>query len=305
MAEKIDGKAIAQEIRKEIAEDVSRMKAQGVSPHLSVVLVGENPASKVYVRMKGKACEEVGIVSETLTYPASLSQDELIGIVKSKNDDIKVHGILVQLPLPDHIDENLIIETIAPEKDVDGFHPVSMGKLTQGLIDGFVPATPLGILELLLRSGNPPDGKHVVIVGRSNIVGKPLGLLLLRKGKGGNATVSFCHSRTNDLGAITRTGEILVAAVGSPEMIRGDMVMPGAVVIDVGVNRVEDADHPKGYRLVGDVHFEEASKVAKAITPVPGGVGPMTIALLLKNTLKACRLLTSTKLTSTELNSTE
>lgn len=305
MAEKIDGKAIAQEIRKEIAEDVSRMKAQGVSPHLSVVLVGENPASKVYVRMKGKACEEAGIVSETLTYPASLSQDELIGIVKSKNDDIKVHGILVQLPLPDHIDENLIIETIAPEKDVDGFHPVSMGKLTQGLIDGFVPATPLGILELLLRSGNPPDGKHVVIVGRSNIVGKPLGLLLLRKGKGGNATVSFCHSRTNDLGAITRTGEILVAAVGSPEMIRGDMVMPGAVVIDVGVNRVEDADHPKGYRLVGDVHFEEASKVAKAITPVPGGVGPMTIALLLKNTLKACRLLTSTKLTSTELNSTE
>lgn len=289
MAYIIDGKKIAQEIRQEVGSEVQKLKRRGIHPHLTVVLVGENPASQVYVRMKGKACEEVGILSETLTFPDSLTQAELLDVIHDLNDNPEIHGILVQLPLPPHIDENLILETISPDKDVDGFHPINVGKLASGQSDGFVPATPAGVLELLMRTNNPPEGKHVVIVGRSNIVGKPLGLLLLRKQKGGNATVTFCHSRTQNLGSITQKADILVAAIGRPEMIRKEMVKPGAVVIDVGVNRVEDSTRPKGYRLVGDVHFEGVSEVAKAITPVPGGVGPMTIALLLRNTLKASK----------------
>jgi len=293
MAQIIEGKEIAQKIRDEVADEVQQLKKEGIVPHLTVILVGENPASQVYVRMKGKACEKAGISSETLTYPATITQAELIDRIVKLNKNPKVHGILVQLPLPSHIDENLILETISPGKDVDGFHPVNVGKLASGLLDGFVPATPAGIVELLVRSNHPPDGKHVVVVGRSNIVGKPVGLLLLRKQKGANATVTFCHSRTKDLGAVTRTGEILIAAIGQAEIIKKDMVKPGAVVIDVGVNRVDDPTQPNGYRLVGDVDFKEVSKIAEAITPVPGGVGPMTIALLLKNTVKACRQLTA------------
>ena len=216
---------------------------------------------------------------------------ELMNTIDSLNKNSTVHGILVQLPLPSHIDENRIIEKISPDKDVDGFHPINMGKLTLGLEGGFVPCTPAGILELLLRTNHSPEGKHVVIVGRSNIVGKPLGLLLLRKQKGGNATVTFCHSKTPDLKSITLKADILVAAVGRAETIKKDMIKPGCVVIDVGVNRVKDPTKTKGYRLVGDVDFSEVSKIAQAITPVPGGVGPMTIAFLLKNTLEASKKL--------------
>lgn len=289
MAMIIDGKKIALEIREEVALEVQELKKRGIQPHLTAVLLGDDPASHVYVRNKKKACEKAGISAETLMLSKDTQQTELITLIQDLNENPGVHGILVQLPLPSHIDEQVVLETIYPQKDVDGFHPVNVGKLTAGLTDGFVPATPTGIVELLLRSQNPPDGKHVVIVGRSNIVGKPLGLLLLRKAKGGNATVTFCHSRTENLESITREADILVAAIGYPEMIRKEMVKPGAVVIDVGVNRVEDATRPKGYRLVGDVQFSEVSEVAKAITPVPGGVGPMTIALLLKNTLMACK----------------
>ena len=284
----IDGKRIAQDIRDEITAEVSELRKKDLHPHLSVVLVGENPASHVYVRMKAKACKEAGMSSETLTFPDSVSQDELLRVVHDLNKNKNVHGILVQLPLPDQIDENVILLAIAPEKDVDGFHPVNVGKLTTGMTDGFVPATPAGILELLLRSGYSPTGKHVVVVGRSNLVGKPLGLLLLRKGEGGNATVTYCHSRTKDLGQVTKLGDILVAAVGRPNTITKEMVKLGAVVIDVGTNRVEDSTKKRGYRLVGDVDFDGVSTVAEAITPVPGGVGPMTIALLLRNTLQAC-----------------
>ncbi len=290
MASIIDGKMIAQDIRKEVAEEVAELKKKGIHPHLSVILVGENPASTVYVKNKGKACEEVGMESETLRYPDTISQQELLKIIDGLNRNTSVHGILVQLPLPDHINENTIIESIDYRKDVDGFHPINTGKLASGLTDGFVPCTPAGVVELLKRSGNYPESKHAVIVGRSNIVGKPLGLLLLRKGKEGNATVTYCHSKSAHLDEITRTADILIAAIGKAEMIRGNWIRKGAVVIDVGVNRVEDASAPKGYKLVGDVCFNEAKELASAITPVPGGVGPMTIAFLLKNTLLACKM---------------
>ena len=289
MANIIDGKRIAQEIREEVAIEVQEIKKYGVHPHLTAVLVGDNPASHVYVRNKKKACEKADISAETIMLSDKITQEELTNIVQDLNENTKVHGILVQLPLPPAIDENQIIEMISPDKDVDGFHPINMGKLASGMEDGFVPCTPAGIVELLMRTDHPPEGKHVVVVGRSNIVGKPLGLLLLRKNRKGNATVTLCHSRTQNLGSITSTGDILVAAIGRAEMIRREMVKPGAVVIDVGMNRVEDSTKPKGYRLVGDVHFPEVSEVAEAITPVPGGVGPMTIALLLKNTLTASK----------------
>jgi len=286
----IDGKKIALEIREEIASEVQELIIQGIIPHLSVIIVGDDPASHVYVRMKQKACEKTGISSDTLKFPATMKQGKLIEVIQSLNENPDIHGILVQLPLPSHINESLILEAILPEKDVDGFHPKNVGKLTSGLDDGFIPATPAGIIELLIRSGHTIEGKHAVIVGRSNIVGKPVSLLLLRKTETGNATVTVCHSRTPDIGQITRQADILIAAVGKPEMIRKEMVKPGAVVIDVGVNRVEDSTHPKGYCLKGDVHFREVSEIAEAITPVPGGVGPMTIALLLRNTLKAAKL---------------
>lgn len=289
MANIIDGKKIAQEIREEVAIEVQEIKKYGVHPHLTAVLVGDNPASHVYVRNKKKACEKADISAETIMLSDKITQEELTNLIHDLNENTKVHGILVQLPLPPTIDENQIIEMISPDKDVDGFHPINMGKLASGMEDGFVPCTPAGIVELLMRTDHPPEGKHVVVVGRSNIVGKPLGLLLLRKNRKGNATVTLCHSRTQNLSSITSTGDILVAAIGRPEIIRREMVKPGAVVIDVGMNRVEDLTKPKGYRLVGDVHFPGVSEVAEAITPVPGGVGPMTIALLLKNTLNASK----------------
>ena len=290
MAVLIDGKKIAKDMRDEIASEIQNLKTNGIKPRLYVILVGENPASQVYVRNKTRDCESVGIESETLRLQADTSEAALLDRVEALNQDSKVHGILVQLPLPRQIHEGRIIESISPLKDVDGFHPVNVGKLMTGSSeDGFIPCTPAGIVELLMRSGNSPQGKHAVIVGRSNIVGKPLAVLLVRKGPSADATVTICHSRTRDLASITREADILIAAVGLPEIIKKDMVKPGVVVIDVGMNRIPDAADPKQFKLVGDVHYEEVSRVASAITPVPGGVGPMTIALLLKNTLKACK----------------
>lgn len=287
-AEIISGKAVAERIRAEVAERVGELReAGGPVPGLATVLVGEDPASQTYVRMKNKAAEEAGILSRQIDLSPDVSEDELLGWVEGLNADPEIHGILVQLPLPDQIRENVVLEAIHPAKDVDGFHPVNVGRLAAGAEDVLVPCTPAGIVELLVRSGHDPAGKHVVVVGRSNIVGKPMVSLLLRKGPGGNATVTVAHSRTRDLGEVTRLGEILIVAIGHPETITAEMVSPGAVVIDVGVNRVEDPSTEKGYRLVGDVAFEEVREVASAITPVPGGVGPMTIAMLLSNTVQA------------------
>ena len=284
----IDGKKIAAEIRAEVAAEAAAMKASGVEPGLAVVLVGENPASVSYVTAKERACAECGIRSFPVRLPATASQAELLAEVARLNADPAVDGILVQLPLPKGLDEQAVIRAIAPEKDVDGFHPISLGRLLLGL-DTFVPCTPAGILELLARSGVDPAGRHAVVVGRSNIVGKPVAFLLARKGSGGNATVTMCHTGTRDLAAHTRTADILVVAAGRPGTVTADMVKPGAVVIDVGVNRVPDASKKAGYRLVGDVDYAGVAPVASLITPVPGGVGPMTIAMLLKNTLKAAR----------------
>ena len=284
----IDGKKIAAEIRAEVAAEAAAMKASGVGPGLAVVLVGENPASVSYVTAKERACAECGIRSFPVRLPATASQAELLAEVARLNADPAVDGILVQLPLPKWLDEQAVIRAIAPEKDVDGFHPISLGRLLLGL-DTFVPCTPAGILELLARSGVDPAGRHAVVVGRSNIVGKPVAFLLARKGSGGNATVTMCHTGTRDLAAHTRTADILVVAAGRPGTVTADMVKPGAVVIDVGVNRVPDASKKAGYRLVGDVDYAGVAPVASLITPVPGGVGPMTIAMLLKNTLKAAR----------------
>jgi methylenetetrahydrofolate dehydrogenase (NADP+)/methenyltetrahydrofolate cyclohydrolase len=283
----IDGTAIGRLVREDVAKEVSRLKARGVVPGLSVVLVGDDPASAVYVRSKGKACEEAGMRGETIRLPAETSEEELLARVDALNADPNVHGILVQMPLPRHMSADKVIRRIRPEKDVDGFHPVNVGKLSIGERDGFVPCTPAGAIELLVRSGVDTRGKDAVIVGRSNIVGKPMAALLLQDAPGGNATVTVCHSRTTNLAAHTRRADILVAAIGRPEMITGDMIKPGAVVIDVGINRVTDAAAPKGYRIVGDVHFASARDVASLITPVPGGVGPMTIAMLMKNTVRA------------------
>lgn len=290
MAEIISGQELSAVMRAEIADEAAAFRREaGVVPGLTVVLVGEDPASEVYVRMKQKAAEKAGLVSRQITLPASTPEDELLGVIDGLNADPDVHGILVQLPLPKHIDSAKVLMAIDPAKDVDGFHPVNAGRLSVG--DGTVlaPCTPAGIIEMLLRTGHNPAGRHVVVVGRSNIVGKPVALLLLRTGRGGNATVTIAHSRTPDLGAITRQADILIAAVGRAGIITRDMVKPGAVVIDVGVNRVDDETTEKGYRLVGDVAFDEVSEVAGAITPVPGGVGPMTITMLLRNTLQAAR----------------
>jgi methylenetetrahydrofolate dehydrogenase (NADP+)/methenyltetrahydrofolate cyclohydrolase len=283
----IDGTAIGRMVREDVARDVARLKALGVVPGLSVVLVGDDPASGVYVRSKGKACEEAGMRGETIRLPADTSEAQLLEQVDALNADPRVHGILVQMPLPKHMSADKVIRRIRPEKDVDGFHPVNVGKLSIGERDGFVPCTPAGAIELLVRSGVETRGKDAVIVGRSNIVGKPMAALLLQDAPGGNATVTVCHSRTADLAAHTRRADILIAAIGKPEMITGDMIKPGAVVIDVGINRVNDSTSPKGYRIVGDVAFASARQVASLITPVPGGVGPMTIAMLMKNTVRA------------------
>ena len=274
-------------MRQDVAVEVTRLKALGITPGLSVVLVGDDPASAVYVRSKGKACEEAGMRGETIRLPADTSETVLLEQVDALNADPRVHGILVQMPLPRHMSADKVIRRIRPEKDVDGFHPVNVGKLSIGERDGFVPCTPAGAIELLIRSGVDTRGKDAVVVGRSNIVGKPMAALLMQDAPGGNATVTVCHSRTANLAAHTRRADIVVAAIGKPEMITGDMLKPGAVVIDVGINRVTDAASSKGYRIVGDVHFASARAVASLITPVPGGVGPMTIAMLMKNTVRA------------------
>ena len=285
----IDGTRIAGEVRAEVAAGVERLKSrQGVTPGLAAVLVGDDPASAVYVRNKGRACAEAGIDSETFHLPRETSQDDLLALVRRLNADQRFHGILVQLPLPPQIEERAIIEAIDPDKDVDGLHPFNVGRLVEGspLV---VPATPAGIQQLLLRSGHDPAGQHVVICGRSNIVGKPASILLMQKAAGANATVTVCHTGTRDLADITRQADILIVATGRVNTITADMVKPGVVVIDVGMNRVEDATRKQGYRLTGDVDFAGVSEVAGAITPVPGGVGPMTIAMLLVNTLGAAR----------------
>ena len=264
-------------------------KSTASRPGLAVVLVGDDPASAVYVNNKQRACERAGLVSESARLPGMASEDEILAAVHGFNDDPRIHGILVQLPLPDGIDRHRVIEAIDPDKDVDGIHPYNLGKLLQGRPD-FPPCTPAGIVELLLRNGHDPEGANVVICGRSEIVGKPLAALLMQRGRGGNATVTVCHTRTRDLAEVTRQADIMVAAIGRAEAITADMVKDGAVVIDVGINRVDDPSARRGYRLKGDVDFDPVSLKASAITPVPGGVGPMTIAMLLVNTLTAARI---------------
>ena len=290
MADIIDGKKIAEDIKREVKEETQLLKeTKGVVPGLAVILVGDNPASQSYVKSKGKACETIGFYSITEIMPATISEQTLLAKIKEFNNDKKIHGILIQLPLPKHINEQKVIEAIDPQKDVDGFHPMSIGKLVIGL-DTFKSCTPAGIQELLVRSGNDPSGKHVVVVGRSNIVGKPVANILLQKQRGANAVVTVAHTGASDLTSYIKSADILIAAIGKPEFITGAMLKPGVVIIDVGINRVDDASSPKGYRIVGDVHFESASKIAKAITPVPGGVGLMTVAMLMKNTLKAASI---------------
>ncbi|HTH65948.1 MAG TPA: tetrahydrofolate dehydrogenase/cyclohydrolase catalytic domain-containing protein [Gemmatimonadales bacterium] len=285
----IDGVAIGRTMRAELGGDIAQLKERGVTPGLAAVLVGENPASATYVRMKGKACDEVGLYHETISRPADMTEADLLALVDQLNADPRIHGILVQLPLPKHINAGRVLLRIDPAKDVDGFHPVNVGKVSTGDQSGFRPATPYGVQQLLVRSGIETSGANVVIVGRSNIVGRPMAALLLQDGPGGNATVTVCHSRTRNMPSVTRQADILIVAMGKPEFVTGDMVRPGAVVIDVGVNRVDDPTTKQGYRLVGDVKFSEASTVASAITPVPGGVGPMTITMLLVNTVQAAR----------------
>jgi methylenetetrahydrofolate dehydrogenase (NADP+)/methenyltetrahydrofolate cyclohydrolase len=276
-------------MRAELAAEIGGLKEKGVTPGLAVVLVGEDPASQVYVRMKGKACEKIGIHSETIRLPVETTESELMEVIDRLNTDPKIHGFLVQLPLPEQIDKRNVLLRIDVTKDVDGFHPVNVGKVASGDTTGFAPATPCGVQQLLVRSGIDIQGASAVIVGRSNIVGRPMASLLLQKGEGGNATVTVCHSRTKDLPDVVRGADIVIAAIGSPEFVKADWIKPGAVVIDVGVNRVDDPSTEKGYRLTGDVEFEKAKEVASAITPVPGGVGPMTITMLLYNVVRAAK----------------
>jgi len=283
----LDGVPLADAIRAEVAESVKQHKGSGRQPGLAVVIVGENPASQVYVKAKGKACEEAGMHSETVRLPVETSEDELLEVVRRLNTDPRIHGFLVQLPLPKHINGERVLNSIDPAKDVDGFHPVNVGKLSIGDPTALKPATPFGVQQMLIRSGIETRGANAVIVGRSNIVGKPMASLLIQPGRGGDATVTICHSKSRDLPGICRTADILIVAMGKPEFVTADMVRPGAVVIDVGINRVDDAAHPKGYRIVGDVAYGPVAEVASAITPVPGGVGRMTIAMLLRNTLQA------------------
>ncbi len=289
-AQIIDGAAIAQAVRDEVKTEADQLRGQAVEPCLAVMLVGENPASKVYVGMKQKKCAEVGIKSVDMRLPEHTSQDEILSVLDEWNADPAVHGILVQLPLPDQVDEKTVMERILPEKDADGFHPVNVGRMHAGDPNAFRPCTPAGIQVMLQHIGYDPAGQHAVIVGRSNIVGRPMAAILSQKAPWANATVTMAHSRSKDLGAITRLADLLIVAVGWPEAVTGDMVSEGTVVIDVGVNRVDDATRDKGYRLVGDVAFDDVKKKASWITPVPGGVGPMTIAMLLKNTVTAARI---------------
>lgn len=285
----IDGKKIAEAIKTELKRKVDDYRAKGIIPGLVAILVGENPASRIYVNMKAKACQKLGVHSEVIKFPEDTSQSQLIDKVEELNDRDDIHGILVQFPLPKGLDEFEVNLKIDPAKDVDGFHPENIGRMLIGK-PSFLPATPLGIIELLNRSGNSPEGKHVVILGRGNIVGRPLAVMLGRKEKGANATVTLCHTGTQDLSSFTKTADILICAMGVPEMIGGDMIKPGAVLVDVGTNRVPDPGSEKGYRLAGDVDFDSVHAVAGAVTPVPGGVGPMTIAMLLSNTVKAVEM---------------
>jgi len=288
----IDGAEIAQQVRAEVARDVEVLQRdRGVVPGLAVVLVGDDPASASYVRSKERACQEAGIFTETIQLSLDSSQAKVLELVQRLNADARFHGILTQLPFPAQIDEATVIRSLDPAKDVDGLHPFNIGLLAMGQ-PRFVPATPLGVQQLLLRTGHDPAGSHVVVCGRSNLVGRPLSVLLSQKLEGANATVTLCHTGTRDMAGLTRQADILVAAIGRPGVIKADMVKKGAVVIDVGINRIEDAGRRRGYRLVGDVEYEAVSGVAGAITPVPGGVGPMTVAMLLVNTVKAAQLAT-------------
>jgi len=285
----ISGNEIAKTIRAEIKVEVTKLKAKGIEPGLVVVIVGEDPASQVYVRKKGEACNEMGICSETVRLPATTSEAELLKRIDDYNKDPKWDGILVQLPLPKNISEEKVLLRIDPGKDVDGFHPMNVGKMVAG-VESYLPCTPHGCQELLMRSGNDPSGKHVVVLGRSNIVGKPVANILIQKAKGADATVTVCHSRTKNLADFTRQADIIIAAMGVPKFVKADMVKEGVVVIDVGVNRIDDPTAKGGCRLVGDVDFEAVKMKAKAITPVPGGVGPMTITMLMKNTVQAAKV---------------
>ncbi len=287
-AQIIDGKQVAADIRAELKQEVAKLKEQGIVPGLGVILIGDDPASQSYVTAKERTCGELGIYSDDNRLPADTSQADLLRLVETMNGDPKINGILVQLPLPKHMNESEVIFAIDPAKDVDGFHPVSVGKMVVGE-KTYLPCTPHGVLHLLLRSGVKIEGAHVVIVGRSNIVGKPLANMLIQKSPTGNATVTVCHTRTKDLAHYTRQADIVVAAAGRPNTVTADMVKDGAVVIDVGVNRVEDATKKRGYRLVGDVDFEAVKEKASLITPVPGGVGPMTITMLMVNTVESAK----------------
>ncbi len=284
----IDGKQVAAQMRAELAQEVAALKQKGIVPGLGVVLVGDDPASKSYVTAKERACEEIGIYSDDNRLAADTSQADLMALIDKMNGDSRINGILVQLPLPRGLDEAQVLLRIDPDKDVDGFHPMNVGKMVVGE-QAFLPCTPHGVVQLLLRSGVQLDGAHVVIVGRSNIVGKPLANMLMAKSPTGNATVTVCHTRTKDLGHYTREADIVIAAAGRPKTVTADMVRDGAVVIDVGVNRVEDTSRKSGYRLCGDVDFEAVKEKASLITPVPGGVGPMTITMLLYNTVESAK----------------
>ena len=285
-AKLILGKEVSEEIYGELRQRIDALKARGVVPGLAVVLVGDDPASQVYVRKKGEMCEQLGMRSETIIMPAETTQEELLAKVAELNSDPGIHGYLVQLPLPGHIDEQAVIDAIDPSKDVDCFHPSNVGRMLIGDPD-FLPATPAGVQQMLVRSGVDTAGKHVVVVGRSNIVGKPMAAMMMQKGPGADSTVTVVHSRTEGLADITRSADILIVAIGRPRFITADMVREGAVVVDVGTNRVEDPTHPKGSRLVGDVDFEAVREKASYITPVPGGVGPMTICMLMANAVRA------------------
>lgn len=284
----IDGKQIAADIREELKAEVTALKEKGIVPGLGVILVGADPASQSYVSAKEKACAAIGVFSDDNRLSAETSQEELLALVERMNKDPKINGILVQLPLPKHINEAAVLLAIDPDKDVDGFHPMNVGKMMVGE-ETFLPCTPHGVVQMLMRCGVETSGAHVVVVGRSNIVGKPVANMLLQKKEGANATVTLCHTRTKDLGHFTRQADIIIAASGYPNTVTADMVREGAVVIDVGVNRVEDASRERGYRLVGDVDFDAIKEKASMITPVPGGVGPMTITMLLYNTVDSAK----------------
>lgn len=289
---RIDGAVLAQTVHEETRQRIAALAARGIQPGLAVVLVGDDPASRAYVRSKDKKAADLGLHSVKHELPAGTTQDDLVALVQTLNADPAIHGILVQSPPPAPIDERAIVETIDPRKDVDGFHPVNVAKLALDDPTGFVPCTPLGCIRLIQESGLPTAGANAVVVGRSMIVGKPMALLLMRRGRGGDATVTVAHSRSHDLPAITRRADLVIAAIGRPHCLGADHIREGAVVIDVGINRVEDPASPKGYRIVGDVDYEAVAEKCAAITPVPGGVGPMTIAMLMANTVTACERLT-------------